>query len=145
MFSYRVSMMAPVCCVCLQVLAVCTCICASNVSLYRRTHVHPYLPGCTHQLAFICMHTQVFTTHTTNIYAHGLSHISTRYVVNLRQHYGREARETSSPPPPFLYLCQPFVMYQGRLLILLPRSLRIFNFMLNSLISTSCERIQLLK
>ena len=56
-FSYRAYMTAPVCCVCLQVLAMCTCTCARNVSLYRRTHVHPYLPGHTHQLVFIRMYT----------------------------------------------------------------------------------------
>ena len=55
-FSYCVSMTAPVCCVCLQVLAVCSRICARNVSLYRRTHVHPYLPGHTHQLVSIHVH-----------------------------------------------------------------------------------------
>ena len=125
-------MTAPVCCACLLVLAVCTCICASNVSLYRRTHVHPYLPGHTHQLVFIRMYTSVYNTHNQYLCTWTVTHIYTVAGESYANTMGGEAQGTSSLPPPLLYLCQPFEMYQGILWILLPRSLR-FVFMLNSL------------
>ena len=114
------------------VLAVCTCICASNVSLYR-THVHPYLPGRTHQLVFIRMYTSVYYTHNQYLCTWTVTHIYTVAGESYANIMGRGRHRGLHPPPPLLYLCQPFEMYQGRLSILLPRSLRRFVFMFNSL------------
>ena len=112
-------MTAPVCCVCLQVLAVCTGICASNVSLYRRTHVHPYLPGRTHQLVFICMYTSVYYTHNQYLCTWTVTHI---YTV-AGESYANIMWGTSSPPL-LAVSVPPFEMYQGIVSILLPRSLK---------------------
>ena len=113
----------------------CTCICARNVSLHRRTHAHPYLPGRTHQLVFICMYTSVFYTYNQYLCTWTVTHIYTVAGESYANIMG--GRHRGLHPPPLLYLCQPFEMYQGRLSILLPRSLKRFVFMLNSLNSTS--------
>ena len=102
------------------------------MSHYTEEHMYTHTSLATQISLHLYACTQVFTTHTTNIYAHGLSHIYTvvgeSYANTIRgRHRGLH------PPPPLLYLGQPFKMYQGRLSILLPRSLRRFAFMLNSL------------
>ena len=101
-------MTASVCCVCLQVLAVCTCTCASNVSLYRRTHVHPYLPGCTHQLVFIHMYVHKCLLHTQPISMNMDCHtnLHSRWWI-LCQHYKGRHRGLHPPPHPCCICANP--------------------------------------
>ena len=78
----------------------CTCVCASNVSLYRRTHVHPYLPGRTHQFVFIHMYTSVYYTHNQYLCTWTVTHIYTVAGESYANIMGRGRHRGLHPPPP---------------------------------------------
>ena len=48
------------------------------MSHYTEEHMYTHTSLAAHISLYLYACTQVFTTHTTNIYAHGLSHISTQ-------------------------------------------------------------------
>ena len=79
------------------------------------------------------VHISVYNTHNQYLWTWTVTHIYTVAGESYANTMGRGGTWDIHPPP-LLYLCHPFKMYQGILSILFPRSFRRFTFMLNSLI-----------